>query len=412
MRQVSSPHSSNRLILLGCLLASAKLPSLGAQEPARSQVQVVTGRVVSAASGEPVVRAVVYLTGTHVQSTTDQRGVFSLPAGKSGAAVLIQALGYKEKSVTLGAGESPRDIALELAWPAEMVRAFALQQDDPDYHPKVEHPAFPRGRGPTVLVDEGHHNAHTATGRYGAFANILEQDGYVVEASGSALTPELLKRAGVMVVATPIDGLDDGDLTGRSPFKEWEITAVHEWVEKGGALLVISDHMPIAEALDPLLRAFGVQGDNGYVFAFQGDRLVQTSMMFRRGDGSLRDHPIVTGRSKAERIDSVATFTGFAFRAPPPFQPLLVLHDDTYSIQSPSWLRPKLDSRRISVAGWLQGGAARVGRGRLVVNGEAAMFTAQVRGENRRKNGLTSPEAGQNLQFLLNVMHWLSGLLD
>jgi hypothetical protein len=47
-----------------------------------------------------------------------------------------------------------------------------------------------------------------------------------------------------------------------------------------------------------------------------------------------------------------------------------------------------------------------------VVNGEAAMFTAQVRGENRRRNGFTSPEAGQNLQYLLNIMHWLSGLLD
>jgi len=135
-------------------------------------------------------------------------------------------------------------------------------------------------------------------------------------------------------------------------------------------------------------------------------------MIFRRSDGSLREHPIVAGRTPAERIDSVATFTGFAFRAPANWQPLLVLRNDTYSIQSPSWLEPKLDSPRIPVGGWLQGGAARVGRGRVVVNGEAAMFTAQVRGENRRRNGLTSPEAGQNQQFLLNLVHWLSGLVD
>jgi hypothetical protein len=293
-----------------------------------------------------------------------------------------------------------------------MVRGFALQQDDPDYHPVVEHPAYPPGRGPTVLVDEGHHNAHTATGRYRAFAHFLEADGYVVQTSGSAFTPELLARAGVLVVATPIDGLDDGGLTGRSPFRSWEVTALREWVEGGGAVLVISDHMPVAGALAPLLRAFEVEGDNGYVLTVEGDRPTSKPIVFRRADRSLGSHPIVAGRTPAERIDSVATFTGFAFRAPPTLQPLLVLRDDAYSIQSPSWLRPKLDSRRISVAGWLQGAAGRVGRGRLVVNGEAAMFTAQVRGEDRRKNGLTSPEAGQNLQYLLNVMHWLSGLLD
>jgi len=52
-----------------------------------------------------------------------------------------------------------------------------------------------------------------------------------------------------------------------------------------------------------------------------------------------------------------------------------------------------------------------VGRGRVAVFGEAAMFTAQVSGPERRPMGMNTPTAAQNPQFLLNVMHWLAGLL-
>jgi hypothetical protein len=51
------------------------------------------------------------------------------------------------------------------------------------------------------------------------------------------------------------------------------------------------------------------------------------------------------------------------------------------------------------------------GKGRVAVFGEAAMFTAQVSGEQRRPMGMNMPTAAQNPQFLLNVMRWLSGLL-
>lgn len=40
------------------------------------------------------------------------------------------------------------------------------------------------------------------------------------------------------------------------------------------------------------------------------------------------------------------------------------------------------------------------------------MFSAQLAGANRTLVGMNSPNAPQNYRFLLNVMHWLSGLLD
>ena len=52
-----------------------------------------------------------------------------------------------------------------------------------------------------------------------------------------------------------------------------------------------------------------------------------------------------------------------------------------------------------------------IGRGRVAVFGEAAMFSAQVSGPERRPMGMNRPTAAQNPQFLLNVMHWLAGLL-
>jgi len=47
------------------------------------------------------------------------------------------------------------------------------------------------------------------------------------------------------------------------------------------------------------------------------------------------------------------------------------------------------------------------GKGRVVIFGEAAMFTAQLQGPDRRPMGMNQPTAKQNPQFLLNVIHWL-----
>jgi hypothetical protein len=50
----------------------------------------------------------------------------------------------------------------------------------------------------------------------------------------------------------------------------------------------------------------------------------------------------------------------------------------------------------------------------VAVFGEAAMFTAQsfVSDGVVRQAGMNHPSASENAQFVLNLMHWLSGLLD
>lgn len=53
----------------------------------------------------------------------------------------------------------------------------------------------------------------------------------------------------------------------------------------------------------------------------------------------------------------------------------------------------------------------RFGKGRVAVFGEAAMFSAQLAGPNKDPMGMNDPIASRNPQFLLNLMHWLSGKL-
>ena len=68
------------------------------------------------------------------------------------------------------------------------------------------------------------------------------------------------------------------------------------------------------------------------------------------------------------------------------------------------------------VTGRAQGLAFDYGKGRLVVMGEAAMFSAQVARftdpsgrRNEIKMGMNVP-GNDNQQFLLNIMHWLTRL--
>ena len=58
--------------------------------------------------------------------------------------------------------------------------AQAQQMGDPNFHPRIDNPAHPAGKGPIVLIDGAHNNFHTAEGRYKPFAELLGKDGYRV----------------------------------------------------------------------------------------------------------------------------------------------------------------------------------------------------------------------------------------
>lgn len=287
---------------------------------------------------------------------------------------------------------------------------LAQQLSDDEYNPEVTDPAWPEGEGPVVGIDEAHGNFHTAEGRYAPFARLLGRDGYVVTSFDQAFSAESLAGLKILVISNPLAerNLEDWSLPTPSAFTGEEMDAVVAWVDKGGSLFLVADHMPFPGAAGDLAARFGVTFSNG----FAGENKQLGSITFTREAGDLAEHAITRGRNEREQIHSVINFAGSAFRAGETFQPLLTLDETAMSLEPKKAWEFDDDTPRVPVAGWLQGAVARHGQGRIAVFGEAAMFSAQRAGEERRPMGMNAPEAGENPQFLLNVMHWLSGLLD
>jgi hypothetical protein len=286
----------------------------------------------------------------------------------------------------------------------------AQQVADTLFNPNVGAPAFKEGAGPTVLIDEGHCNFHTMNGRYLPFARLLQKDGYVVKAHGGKFTRTDLDRAKILVISNALakENEDDWNLPTPSAFDSAEIRTVRNWVNGGGSLWLIADHMPFAGAAGLLAAEYGILMGNG--FALNGETL-DGRICFKRSDGTFAKHPITEGRNPSEHIDSVTAFTGQAFRLEGAGEGLMTLgHDVVLLMPEVAWQFSKL-TPSMSASRMLQGAVLRFGKGRVAVFGEAAMFSAQVAGPNRIPAGMNDPSAPQNAQFLLNVLHWLSGLL-
>lgn len=282
-----------------------------------------------------------------------------------------------------------------------------------DWSPTVATPEFQFGRGPVVLVDAAHGNWHTIEGRFAPFAELLRKDGYRVRSADEPISRELLQDAGVFVIANAVRGGEDSVWILPTPpaLETEEMSVLVEWVEQGGALLLIADHMPFPGSVAGLADAFGIVFLNGYALksASEGGSLV-----FTRTAGSLVDHPISRGRAPSEEIAFVKSFTGQAFRAVVPVEPLLLL-PDSWTVFFPREAGVfTLDTAQESARGLLQGAVLRHGKGRVAVFGEAGMFTAQTlqRDGKSLRFGMNDPAAGRNAQFALNVMHWLSGVLQ
>jgi hypothetical protein len=288
--------------------------------------------------------------------------------------------------------------------------APAQQVSDPDFAPPIPRPAYSKGHGPVVLVDEAHFNFHTASGRYQPFADLLARDGYVVKASAAKFSKAALEGARVLVVANALAARNQEDWTLPTPsaFSDDEIAALREWVRGGGALLLIADHMPFAGAASRLAEAFGVTYSNGFAATPDGS---MGPTAFVRGSGGLRDHAVTRGRDESERLDRIVTFTGSAFRIGADATPILVLPPGSKSLEPQETWEFSDATPRVDVGNWCQGAVLRFGKGRVAVFGEAAMFSAQLAGPDKTKIGMNSPDAPENARFLLNVLHWLTGEL-
>lgn len=289
-------------------------------------------------------------------------------------------------------------------------RLPAQQIGDPEFNPPVPAPLYPTGQGPIIRIDEGHFNFHTLEGRYQPFAQFLEKDGYQLKAYRGQINSTQLAETDILVVS---NALHESNVRSwarpiLSAFTPTEIELLRQWVEAGGALFLIADHMPLAGAAADLGKAFGFDFYDGFAFQVgtNNSRLIATP-----GDSTLLSSPVTEGRNESERVDSVVSFTGQAFPLPEGAIPVLRFGADWEVVLPDTAWQFRADTPSKPIGGWSQGALLAYGKGRVAVFGEAAMFSAQVAGPQKQKMGMNAPIARQNPQFLLNVIHWLDGEL-
>ncbi len=288
---------------------------------------------------------------------------------------------------------------------------------DSSYDTSVAEPALANIH-PRVLFDHGHQNVHSASGRYRAFATLITSDGCRVTSGSGELTPAALGAADILVVVNARGPKADRAAPAFTPA---ECEATRAWVEAGGSLLLVADHHPCGEAAAGLALRLGVEMSGGWTDdeanarAGSGD---PGQLVFSRAKGQLGEHAITRGRREGEAVAVVESFTGQSLKGPSQSTPLLVLADSamdrtpvaSQSKTEGSTTTTTFTTRDSSAAGRCQGLAMQVGKGRVVVLGEAAMLTAQIDDKTGKAFGMNAPD-NDNRAFALNVVRWLAGAL-
>lgn len=274
---------------------------------------------------------------------------------------------------------------------------------DPEYSPSVAHPAYSRG-GPRVLFDEAHNNLQTMTGRYKPFVDLLMDDGYRVIRNRQPFTNKSLDDFKVLIIANAL-GAEEADDEGadKPAFTDEECQAVQDFVRGGGSLLLIANSGPFGGAAETLAKRLGIEMSRALTSdEANAPKDNPSAIIFSRDNKLLAEHPISEGRGAEERINTVMSFAGQSLKGPSDSVSVLKLSDsakDTIDHDSKS-----------SAAGRAQAIAFKFGKGRVLVQGEASMLSAQIEGPEKFKVGINAP-GNDNKQYTLNVMHWLSGLL-
>lgn len=292
------------------------------------------------------------------------------------------------------------------------VSVSAQQVPDTSFTFPIKQTAYEQGKGPMVYIDQAHNNFHTKDGGFSPFSKLLKQDGYQVAGLDKTISDiDILQNCKILVIANALNvvNAEDWVLPTPSAFTSEEIAIIRTWVKNGGCLFLIADHMPFAGAAHELGKAFGFEYLNG--FAFTGERGTWPPSVFSIHNGTLKESPVTVGLKDYEKVDSISTFTGSAFKAPKGSVPVLCFIDEHYSFQPDTAWSFNSNTQKQSLAGYCQGALNKTGKGRVAVFGEAAMFTAQI-ANGTLKAGFNSELAPNNAQFALNLIHWLDGMTN
>lgn len=280
----------------------------------------------------------------------------------------------------------------------------------------VSKPAFTITH-PKVLFDKAHNNSSTIDGSYEPFANILRNDGYRINENNDVIKPTVLDNYDILIIVNA-----KGDKHKFDPaFTDNEKAAIYNWVYKGGSLLLIADHYPFGSAVADLSEKFGATMNKGEVqdsLNYDTTSSDKAQLVFSDVNRLLTESPIKNGRNENERVHKVITFTGQSLFVADTNSIVLklsktakdIIPDSTWDEKSYIFFSTTYTrfSDPMPSKGNAQCVALKVGNGRVVILGEAAVLTAQI--VDNLKFGMDD-KLNDNKQFTLNIMHWLSKIL-
>jgi hypothetical protein len=282
---------------------------------------------------------------------------------------------------------------------------FSQQIADTIYNPIIPNPEYKIAEGPVVYIDEGHFNFHKKNGRYLAFTRLLERDGYNVQSYNGRFEIQKLQNIKILVIANALnkENNESWSLPTPSAFTDKEIDILQNWVKDGGSLFLIADHMPWPGASEALANEFGFKFYNGFNIS------VASPAYFQRITKTLIDNPITNGRNENEKVKKIPVSEGQAFKIPDDATPILVFDKRSLILMCETAWQFNSNTQVINIEGWSQGAYKKHGKGRIVVFGEASLFSAQFQGPEKRKMGMNREDGKDNHKLLLNIIHWLDG---
>ncbi len=295
-------------------------------------------------------------------------------------------------------------ISLILVFGLVCLSVDAQQRFDTTFTPHIVESLYDSISSPIICIDSAHNNLHTLGGGFSPFARLMKANGFQMRDLSSSVTDkEVLSDCNIYAIINPLheSNLGNWRLPNPSAFTTQEINEINQWVNDGGRLFLVADHMPFGGAAFELGQSFGFEFSNGFArLKKEGNQPDYFSLQNER----LEKHPMLD-----EEIQSVTTFTGSAFTYPEEAELILSFKKGDISLEPEVAWQFTDTTKTIDLENYAQGAIMDYGKGKLAVFGEAAMFTARdVTNENGTfKVGFNSSFAPDNQQFAVRLMRYL-----
>ena len=275
--------------------------------------------------------------------------------------------------------------------------------NDPNFDDSIDEAAYDVNSGPLVLFDGAHHNFFIQSHLIKPLADVLLADGYRVAFNDKPFSARVFKSADVLVIITalPFDFTTQASAAESTTFTDEEIEALKMWVNKGGALLVFSEHAPFDQAIQPLLNTFDITTSVGVTIdtLHYDTTFGNQGMIVFSGKSLEKKHPIISGKRE---VNQLVSFGGSALKRKG-FTNLLKLSQHAINVQHPTGVGPQGKGNSQALAG-------NFGKGKVVALGDSNGFTAMLFNLDEEHD----MAAGMNTKgydwknFVLNTFDWLA----